>query len=489
MAVPLHHLVGQAGEDLLEVLEGPDAVEVGEVAVHDPLEGVPPAPGALVLLVGLDPAAPEAARAVRGLAGAAAAVVGPCPDAAREPLAEAARAAGVTLLGLRWPLAWTHLYTLLADIATADEARREASGDVGGVPPGDLPALADAIAGALGRPAVIVDAQWRLLAYSAVDGRQADELQRETILNRAVPEEEALPAARRLLLADGRARRFGSRVGVGIRVGAEPRGMLWISEAAGRLPDDRLALLEEYARLAAAHLGQARAVRRRHAELAEIALEGGADAGDACAELGLDPRAGLTVVAVGALGPPGEVPGGVLLDGVAAYLDAYRRPAACVLRGDTVHCLLGGRAREIAADAVRRAGGRRALAAGVGDRVVSAAELPRSSRQAALVLDVLTADPRGPRVADVGEVRARAALAEVRHLLADHPELLAHETAAEEWVLAWLEAHGDYRAAAARLGVHPNTLRYRVRRLAEDGVDLGDPDVRLALWVRLRLVR
>ncbi|WP_191134205.1 helix-turn-helix domain-containing protein [Streptomyces sp. col6] len=53
---------------------------------------------------------------------------------------------------------------------------------------------------------------------------------------------------------------------------------------------------------------------------------------------------------------------------------------------------------------------------------------------------------------------------------------------------AYLEASGDVARAAARLVVHPNTLRYRVRRAKERfGVDLEDPDTRLLVTLAVRL--
>jgi hypothetical protein len=55
-------------------------------------------------------------------------------------------------------------------------------------------------------------------------------------------------------------------------------------------------------------------------------------------------------------------------------------------------------------------------------------------------------------------------------------------------LLTWLDAHGDARTAAERLGVHVNTLRYRVRRALELlGTDLSDPTERLEVHLRLRL--
>ena len=52
---------------------------------------------------------------------------------------------------------------------------------------------------------------------------------------------------------------------------------------------------------------------------------------------------------------------------------------------------------------------------------------------------------------------------------------------------AYLDCFGDVAAAAQRLHVHPNTVRYRVRRIEKLlGTSLADPDVRLLLSLSLR---
>jgi DNA-binding PucR family transcriptional regulator len=52
---------------------------------------------------------------------------------------------------------------------------------------------------------------------------------------------------------------------------------------------------------------------------------------------------------------------------------------------------------------------------------------------------------------------------------------------------AHLDSFGDVGAAAQWLHVHPNTVRYRVRRIEEVlGTSLADPDVRLLLSLSLR---
>lgn len=103
-------------------------------------------------------------------------------------------------------------------------------------------------------------------------------------------------------------------------------------------------------------------------------------------------------------------------------------------------------------------------------------------------------------VASLADVRADVLLSEVLAYLADQPrirdprlaELIAHD--AEHGgilvpaVLAYLDAFGDVRAAARALNIHPNTVRYRVRRAAEvSGISLADPAQRLLTELQLRL--
>ncbi|MDI2020133.1 hypothetical protein PJL18_00633 [Paenarthrobacter nicotinovorans] len=51
---------------------------------------------------------------------------------------------------------------------------------------------------------------------------------------------------------------------------------------------------------------------------------------------------------------------------------------------------------------------------------------------------------------------------------------------------AWLDAFGDIAAASASVYIHPNTFRYRLRRLASvGGLDLDDPQTRFAAMLQL----
>jgi DNA-binding PucR family transcriptional regulator len=56
-----------------------------------------------------------------------------------------------------------------------------------------------------------------------------------------------------------------------------------------------------------------------------------------------------------------------------------------------------------------------------------------------------------------------------------------------ETLRAWLDRPGQVQAVAATLGVHPQTVRYRLKRLRElYGAALEDPEERLALALALR---
>lgn len=51
---------------------------------------------------------------------------------------------------------------------------------------------------------------------------------------------------------------------------------------------------------------------------------------------------------------------------------------------------------------------------------------------------------------------------------------------------AWLARHGNWDRTAADLGVHRNSVRYRIGRIERDlGVDLADPERRMRLWFAL----
>nr|WP_237527507.1 MULTISPECIES: PucR family transcriptional regulator [unclassified Streptomyces] len=79
---------------------------------------------------------------------------------------------------------------------------------------------------------------------------------------------------------------------------------------------------------------------------------------------------------------------------------------------------------------------------------------------------------------------ARRCLAPLEHCGPAHGRRLA------ETLLAWLETRGGAPEVAARLGVHPQTVRYRLRQIRELwGDEVDDPDRRFELELVLRARR
>ncbi|MEV0494978.1 helix-turn-helix domain-containing protein [Streptomyces atratus] len=63
-----------------------------------------------------------------------------------------------------------------------------------------------------------------------------------------------------------------------------------------------------------------------------------------------------------------------------------------------------------------------------------------------------------------------------------------HNTALTDTLDAWLSTFGDVIAAFAAVHIHPNTFRYRLKRLAVvAGIDLHDPEAGFEAMPQLRL--
>ena len=141
----------------------------------------------------------------------------------------------------------------------------------------------------------------------------------------------------------------------------------------------------------------------------------------------------------------------------------------------------------------------------VPDAVVGTAEVPPSARDWAATAEravdaMQVAHASGRRQADadapdVGlEVLVRRTQRTMGDLLSDLPRhplhrLLDHDARGGDLVAtltAWCRAGFDVSATAASLHLHPNTLRYRLRRAREiSGVDDANPRQRLALQLLL----
>jgi DNA-binding PucR family transcriptional regulator len=162
------------------------------------------------------------------------------------------------------------------------------------------------------------------------------------------------------------------------------------------------------------------------------------------------------------------------------------------------------RVREVVADVVQRASHalKSDVYAGIGSAVVGGG-LAMSRWEAEETLASLLDDRRASsmsQVATIAEMQSDVVMRRVRERLADDPlcrtphlDLLArhdaeHHTNHLATLGAYLDSFGDVSSAAARLDVHSNTLRYRLKRIDEIiGLDLADPVARFVLELQWRL--
>lgn len=537
----LRRLLDDLGSTLLDLVLGdPDrADDIGGVVIHDPLDE--PVPPRQALVLGVAVHTPEQLVELLDALGGhgAAGLVVRSPVAADARVAEAVARSGVALLGLTRGATWAQLAAMVRSLIAEGDIGASGQETLGGVPSGDLFALANAIAALLDAPVTIEDRSSRVLAFS---GRQdeADPHRVETILGRQVPERftrvleergvfqdlyrddravyvEPLAGAG---VADGGAGM--PRVALAVRAGDEILGSIWAA-VRGPLSAERAQALQDAAKLVALHLLRQRAgadvERRLRADLVGTALEGGPGGAEAVARLGLADQPGV-VLALALAHGPGEDGSAArharyagerqrIADAFAVHLGAAHPRSAAALVGDVVYGIVpagadqGGaeeRAARVAAEFLARVGDRQRLLAGVGPVARDVASLPHSRACADRALRVLRAGSAPGPVARLGDVLVDSLLLELADLIAERGDPpsgpvarlaaydRAHRTCLVETLAAWLDAFGDVVAASAAVHVHPNTFRYRLRRLAEvGGLDLTDPDARFAAMLQLRL--
>ena len=530
MAPTLGDVIETVG--VLDVLVAPSGIDVAIAGAHiyDAEEPWGAGPSDVILAVGVDPRRPAAADLAEraGAAGAVALVVKTPDRDGLDALVDAARRADVAILAAPPDIAWGQLHAL---VRTATAAGGSDDEGPGGVPIGDLFALANAVAALVGGPVTIEDPRSVVLAYSSFAEHELDEGRRATILGHRVPDEwirrqQEDGVFRRLFRERGVIRtdygEFGlkPRLATAIRAGDEILGSIWVQEGDRSLDDESEAALEEAARIAALHLLRHRSSadleRSRRAELFRAALEGRLPPDALSSVLDLATATCLTVVAVELVDAGVDDTAGVavLADRAASlitlYCESYRRPAAVVTVGATVYLLV---LHPDAADADRLVTLARGICervrdalhievrAGIGRTVASVSDLLVSRTEADRVTRAMAVTPSAGAVATADSVRGRLVLDYLRDLAADEPTLrrgkldvlVEHDQKkGTEYVAtlrAFFDALGDMPAAAAAQGVHPNTFRYRMRRLAETAdLDLEDPVERLVLQLQLHFL-
>ncbi|RRO18262.1 PucR family transcriptional regulator [Saccharopolyspora rhizosphaerae] len=532
VGVPLRQLLTAVGDPLVDVLAAPRGldVDVRDVVIVDPEEESGSGrDGDFVLVIGARgrAAAPLVRAAARDGAPAVAVKVGSEVEA--RALRETAMAGGIALLGVRPEVRWERLEAYAHN--AIDNARLTSDADAGEAL-GDLFSLAQTVAAMTDGIVSVEDTASRVLAYSRSDD-EVDELRRLSILGRQGPEQylamlrewgvyQRLRAGEDVVRIDERPELgIRRRMAVGIHAGSQPLGSIWVQEGRRPLSERSERALLGAARLAALQLirqrSEATAGPRLRENLLSGLLEGRVDARSVADNIGADADR-PAVVAVFSLRPAGSVDRSELelqraeMTGlISVHASAYRRSALVTTLASRVYVLLPelpersaaqaalSLTREIVAAAKQHLTSR--VQAGVGSAVPTLDEVAESRAEADRVLDALGHDIDA-EVATISDVRAQVVISEILTLLQDneryrdarltalHDHDVEHSADLARSLLAYLDHFGDVKTASSALHVHPNTLRYRVRRATDlTGIDLGDPTERLNTHLQLLLTR
>ena len=531
----LEALLESLGTAVVELVAAPRglAVGVGEPVIYDESERSAIAPGAVVLAIGIRPGTPEASKLLLDAEQVEASAVifkrGIDPAA----LSQAVAASGVAVLSVPEEMTWTQLHGFLLH-ARRFSPQVDGGDGIAGVPIGDLFALANAIAGMVGGAVTIEDPARRVLAFSTLGDQAIDAARRRSILGRQVPDSPGMRKLyRRVLETEGvmtadrdtllevleggleEVEELDPRSAVAIRAGGRMIGSIWVDHPVTPLGEEALRALTEAARIAAPHLIQARAARdverRIRGEMLLAVLEGRPSAEENATRLGFVANARFTVLAVSAAAREeiDQFERERLVDLVGVYCEALHGPSGAMAIGENVYALLQVDdaperervlrvARETQGHAGTRIGG---ILAAVSSTVDGVKEVAAARREAERVLEVLRSGRVPQTLATIEDVRSHVVLLELQELKLEHPGLMRgklstvlehdaeHGTQYALTLRAYLDAMGDVVGAAARISVHPNTFRYRLRRLRElFDIDLKNAEERLVLELQLRLL-
>ncbi len=532
-ATTLGRVLDALSAAVLELVVAPSGVDVPvrNVVIYDAHSPSAGERNDVVLGVGIEPASAAGIAALDDLGSSGVAAIAVKFDEALPPRFEAlAIGRGIAVLRVS-RIDWGRLYTLIRTATAASvpigqpyQSDEASNAGFGLVPLGDLFALANAIAAMVGGATTIEDRRLNVLAHSNL-GQPVDRVRLDSIVGRKVPEDVQRETEdlyrtiwrsdRAVALRAHRATESRPRLAVAVKAGAEVLGTIWAIEGERPFTAEAEETLVEASRLAALHLMRHAAAgdveRQRRGDLARSVIEGRVPFDAFVREFAEDARPACTIVAFG-IDVADDAPSARrstdrLVDVVPLHAEAFRRSSAAVAIGSKVYLLIveptegsGVRRRELVDEIVRRA--THAIAApvhaAIGSTTIDATGLQASRREADGALRVTRRT--GCAVAHVDDVRQQVAILRLcdavvhdRELQTDlldrlraHDDL--HDTDYVETVAAYLRSAGNVAQAAELLFVHTNTLRYRMRRLAEStGIDPNDPDTRFVLDLELRI--
>ncbi|WP_025735304.1 PucR family transcriptional regulator [Mycobacterium genavense] len=443
---------------------------------------------------------------------------------AKEPsnaLVTKAVAVGSAVIAVEPRARWERLYQLVNHVLEHHGDRTDSTEDSGT----DLFGLAQSLADRIHGMVSIENAQSHVLAYSASND-EADELRRLSILGRAGPPEHLKWIDQwgifDALRSGGEVVRVAERPELGLRprlaIGiyqppAGPRrppvfaGTIWVQQGSAPLADDAEEILRGAAVLAARIMFRLAARPSTHARRVQqlLGLADGepADMAGIARELGL--AADGTAALIGWDATDAGARHARLTDVLALSASAFRRDAQVASRGSRMYVLLPqtSTARSVTSwvrgtiSALRTELGVE-LRAAIAAPVAGLAGIAEARSEVDRVLDSAERHPVSiGQVTSLAEARTTVLLDEIVTTIGTDQRLIdprirdLHERdpLLAKTLRTYLDTFGDVGLAAHLLQVHPNTVRYRIRRIEKLlSTSLGDPQVRLLFSLGLRVL-
>jgi DNA-binding PucR family transcriptional regulator len=436
-------------------------------------------------------------------------------------------AAGSAVVAVEPRARWERLYQLVNHVFEHHTPRER--GDPVDDSGTDLFGLAQSLADRIHGMVSIENVQSQVLAYSASND-EADELRRLSILGRAGPPEhlkwidqwgifDALRAGGEVVRVAERPE-LGLRPRLAIGIHQPPAGArrppvfagtIWVQEGSQPLADDAEEMLRGAAVLAARIMFRLAARPSTHARRVQELLgltdpDASTTPSDVAAiarELGLAPDGAAALIGWDAADAGARH--ARLADVLALSASAFRRDAQVASRDSRIYVLLPQTATTGSVTSWVR-GTISALRteldvqlrAAIAAPIAGLAGVAAARTEVDRVLDSAERHPISiGQVTSLAEARTTVLLDEIVTLVGTDERLVdprirdlrARDPVLAETLRAHLDSFGDIGAAAQSLQVHPNTVRYRVRRIEKLlSASLADPEVRLVFSLGLRIL-
>lgn len=375
----------------------------------------------------------------------------------------------------------------------------------------DIFGFCNRLAWQVGGPVIIHDVDWNVVAYSTLP-QSIDETRRQAILRRKIPQDlwdvpvretidEILLHGEGVFEAPVITSDLTRRVVASIYLGDQPVGLMWVAESAGELHPDTFTILESAAKQVAMFFGARTTVQRREESIfLGMLLDGSHDHEFLGQCLGIGPADWVRVSTVWH-DDPHTLTEGLRRAHREIDTESWGLRVLCLARNDRLYVLHVGcesaerlvQASERHAHKILRREPDTYIAFGDAVRIGGVVQ---SKADAERVLDYLCHHPE-EHVGAIDQMRTGVTLMELAGQLGGYLDeagglsrLSRLEQADRDETIRTLDAYfaamGTMSEAARLLHVHPNTLRYRLAKIADMlEVDLDDRETRLLLELEL----